>query len=101
MWGLKKLSIRLAWNIVPYFRIALWSQRLLTSEPQGRLLNRHFGSQLGLLRGNALRGQRSFTIGRSRPPIGQNPPILLAAGHVTLTKTKMGREVSYFERWNV
>ena len=101
MWALKKLSICLAWNIVAYFRIALWSQRLLTSEPQGRLLNRHFGSHLGLLRGNALRGQRSFTIGRSRPPIGQNPPILLAAGHVTLTKTKMGREVSYSERQNV
>ena len=59
-----------------------------------RLLNRHYGLQFGLLRGTAPRGQASF-------PIGPTPPILLVAGHVTLTKTKMGREVSYFERWNV
>ena len=66
-----------------------------------RLLFRHYGLRLGLLRGNALRGQGSPAIGQACPPIGQTPPILLAAGHVILTKTKMGREVSYFERWNV
>ena len=59
-----------------------------------RLLDRHYGLELGLIRGAALRGQGSI-------PIGQTPPISLVAGHVTLTKTKMGCEVSYFERWNV
>ena len=68
---------------------------IITSETiRVRLLNRHSGVQLGLSRGTAPRGQPSF-------PIGPTPPISLAAGHVTLTKTKMGREVSYFERGNV
>ena len=69
--------------------------KIITSEIQiVRLLDRHYGLELDLMRGPALRGQGSL-------PIGQTPPILLVAGHVTLTKTKMGREVSYFKRWNV
>ena len=69
--------------------------KIITSETKRvRLLDRHYSLELGLMRGAALRGQGSI-------PIGRAPPILLVAGHVTLTKTKMGREVSYFERWNV
>ena len=69
--------------------------KIITSEIQiVRLLDRHYGLELDLMRGPALRAQGSLRI-------GQTPPILLVAGHVTLTKTKMGREVSYFKRWNV
>ena len=83
--------------LITDFLFNIWNMtgKIITSEIQiVRLLDRHYGLELDLMRGPALRGQGSL-------PIGQTPPILLVAGHVTLTKTKMGREVSYFERWNV